>query len=101
MSIAATNYNGWSNYPTWAVNLWLSNDERLYNATRDLVASVVYPENEDRIARVDVAEALRDFVQDLANQEYEEASFVQDLLGYALAQVAWFEIADAWLEGEL
>ena len=22
-------YNGWRNYPTWAVNLWLSNDEGL------------------------------------------------------------------------
>jgi hypothetical protein len=100
MCSTATNYNGWSNYPTWAVNLWLSNEEGLCNATRELVASVVHPENEDCIVRADVADALRDFVQDLANQEYEEASFVQDLLGYALAEVSWFEIADAWLEDD-
>jgi hypothetical protein len=98
MSNSTINYNGWSNYPTWAVNRWLSSDEGLYDATRELVASVVHPENEDRMARARAAGAIRNFVQDLANQEYEEASFVQDLLGYALDQVAWFEIADAWLE---
>lgn len=25
-------YNGWSNWQTWNVNLWLQNDEGLYNA---------------------------------------------------------------------
>jgi hypothetical protein len=32
-----TTYNGWTNYPTWCVNLWLSNDEGLYRATVELV----------------------------------------------------------------
>lgn len=32
-AVEDTTYNGWKNYPTWCVNLWLSNDEGLYNET--------------------------------------------------------------------
>ena len=28
-------YNGWKNYETWNVALWLQNDEGLYNMARD------------------------------------------------------------------
>ena len=36
-------YNGWANYPTWCVALWLDNDEGTYNAVRDDIGHV--PEN--------------------------------------------------------
>lgn len=31
MKVTETTYNGWKNYETWNVNLWLVNDEGLYS----------------------------------------------------------------------
>lgn len=33
-TVADKTYNGWANYETWNVALWLQNDERLYNFAR-------------------------------------------------------------------
>ena len=30
----STSYNGWKNYETWNVALWIGNDEGLYNIAR-------------------------------------------------------------------
>ena len=79
-------YNGWSNYPTWNVNLWLSNDEGLY--------SVVSRGPYERAA---LADYIKTFVRDELAPDLG-ASFAADLLGYALDQVDWYEIADAWIE---
>jgi hypothetical protein len=29
-----TTYNGWKNYETWNVSLWVQNDESMYNLAR-------------------------------------------------------------------
>ena len=84
-----TTYNGWSNYPTWCVNLWLNNDEGLYNETRAHARRL-------RSSRGDLASLLKDWVSgDLAPDL--GATFAADLLGYAIDEVDWYEIADAWL----
>ena len=31
LSTASETYNGWANYETWNVALWLGNDEKMYN----------------------------------------------------------------------
>ena len=94
-------YNGWKNYPTWAVNLWLSNDEGLYDATQELVASAREVDEGDtfvhNLERVQTADALKSWVRDELAPDLG-ASFAADLLGYSLDLVDWFEIADAWLE---
>lgn len=33
-NIQDTSYNGWTNYETWNVALWLQNDEGLYSVAR-------------------------------------------------------------------
>ena len=89
-------YNGWKNYPTWAVNLWLSNDEGLYDHATAVVRDAFDNAEEDR-GRLDAADHLRYWVrEDLAPDL--GASFAADLLGYALDLVDWFEIADAFAE---
>jgi hypothetical protein len=94
-------YNGWKNYPTWAVNLWLSNDEGLYYATMELVSSqrTMNPGLEmPGLERQRIADYLKHWVRDELAPDLG-ASFAADLLGYALDEVDWYEIADAWIEG--
>ena len=105
-------YNGWKNYPTWAVNLWLSNDEGLYREaverTKEAIEiqerfreterakgkTLIWTDDESR--RYSVADDLKAWVEYRA--DLDEASFRSDLLGYALDCVDWHEVADAWIE---
>src|SRR5438132_3073522 len=100
-------YNGWrGGYCTWAVNLWLSNEEGLYNEARELVAapidllgaesSYVYIDDKARRRRLVAADRLKHWVRDLV--DLDEASLRADLVGYALDEVDWLELAESWLE---
>jgi hypothetical protein len=93
MSERESTYNGWTNYPTWNVHLWLSNDESLYHAAIERTRAA-YEANE---SKSDVIDALRGWVRDELAPDLG-ASFAADLLGYALDEVDWVEIADAWIE---
>lgn len=87
-------YNGWSNYPTWCVNLWLANDEGLYNEVTDLVTNLI--DDEDNADTYEVATELKEFVEGLLPDL--GASFAEDLIGWAVGHVDWSEIAESWIK---
>ncbi len=83
MSVA-TEYNGYSNYETWLVSLWLNNDRLIYNAL-ELVRA------EGGSVR-HMAEQLEELVREL--YEFEPVGLVADFVNAALDRVDWAEIIE-------
>jgi hypothetical protein len=76
-------YNGWTNYETWNVKLWLDNDGTTPDSSwpRDIYG---------------LSEYLKDMIWEQAPDL--GASMFSDLLTAALQEVEWREIAEAYLE---
>lgn len=81
-------YNGWSNYETWAVKLWLDNDQGTQELMQDMA-------RHERTA-YKLADALKDMIED--NTPDLGASMYADLLNAALSEVDYREIAENILE---
>lgn len=98
-------YNGWKNYETWNVALWLDNEQSTYNARRAMAQEAwelagegdAYP-GQTRVdsAQGSLARALQAWVEEMMPDL--GASMFSDLLGAALGEVDWWEIAGNYLE---
>ena len=94
MGDGAKGYNGWANYETWCVHLWLTNEEGSYRYWREEAGRHRKKSGED--ASGTLAEQLKNELEEAS--PIEEASLFSDLLNAALGEVDWFEVADAFLE---
>jgi len=95
-------YNGWTNYETWVVNLWMSNDAETDNywlniadiSLNDATASDILTKEEN--AQYTLSDTIKESLEE--GNPIEEASFYRDLLTGAISEVNFDEIAKHLIE---
>ena len=96
-----TTYNGWRNYETWAVKLWLDNEEPSYNYWNERAKEVLRDPRKSDILTTEQT-ARYDLADELKRAHEENAPTIggvfADLLNAALSEVDWSEIAETMLE---
>src|ERR1051325_7459592 len=97
-------HNGWYNFETWLVNLWMSNeqgsssywDERAQSTWEEAELDEVLTRKER--ATADLADELKNRFEDESHTFLKSAnvqsSLWADMLGAALSEVNWREIAE-------
>ncbi len=101
-------YNGWTNYETWAVKLWIDNEQGSVEYWEEQAQDAYDKASADKSFTREERAALN--LREILKDEYDEseqnlldnakagASIWADLLNAALSEVNWYEIAQSLIE---
>lgn len=90
-------YQGWANYPTWAVALWIDNDQYMYNEAVGTAEQMVFMES---LPDYRVADWLHEWVDFMREETIPDIgnNMFSDLLGWAIEMVDWHELATHYID---
>ncbi|NBT76662.1 MAG: hypothetical protein EBT15_12005 [Betaproteobacteria bacterium] len=98
-----TTYNGWTNYETWLVSLWMENEQCSQEYFREQAREIYDGHEPIPDTRLTREEVVRFRFADWLKEHYDEnipeiPGVYGDLLGAALSSVNWDEIAHHYIE---
>jgi hypothetical protein len=91
-------YNGWRNYQTWCVGLWVDNDYPVYQAVTKVAASCARRNDDIEGARHEFSKWLENYIEE--ERPDLGATCFADLLGSAMSDIEWFELAEHYVDAE-
>ena len=84
-------YNGYTNYETWNLSLWLDNNREWYRAVNDKALNLV----NDVLTKDEAIYNLKNFIIDLVQNDEPKIvpSFFSDVLNASIREVNFWEIS--------
>lgn len=82
-------HNGWTNYETWVVNLWLDNDQSYQDRCIEIT--------QEGESAYHTGKMLQEFVEE-SLELHNEYGLKNNLIASALSIVNWTEIAQRWID---
>ena len=92
MWIKKAEYNGWVNYETWAMNLWIENDPGTQDEMREICQNAV--DREESVE--DAIHAARSVLEDTWEERKPDlgATVWSDFVTTSFGEVHWYDIVE-------
>lgn len=81
-------YAGWNTYQTWVTNLWLMNDEFLYERIIELARNAS--------SKSELTYELIELLRDITDYESQNP-ITRDIINAFIDNVDWYELAEAYI----
>ena len=90
----AEKYNGYNNYETWLVALWIDNDQGYLEDVHSMADGCTEKDTND------LATSIKEYVENMpdVSQAIETGGMVADLVNSTLSDVDWYELAELYIK---
>ena len=99
-------YNGWTNYETWNLKLWLDNsawgirEPNVFdtNIIQGNIKKICKKQNNEKDTIYEIHKYIKEYVEKGFNNMSLKPSFYSDVLSASIREVNFYEIAESYYE---